>query len=392
MPSKQNVYVFKSPWKRRGAALFDAAGRAVFFLLKLFQKKPAETGNRFQRILVIRLDHIGDLILTRPALRLLRQAFPEAQIDCLVSADSLRMVESDASVDHWIPWTHHWFSRHRNPAAEKKERSEILHRIQNTHYDLAIDFRGDFRNILFLFQAGIPRRLGYGVTGGGFLLTDERPYDTALHQVELNVRLLSAIGVSGEPELLPLKVIQELFSPAVPERLPKTPRVLVHPGAGYPSKLWPGENFETLILRLHRELGVQVLLLGDSREKERQPFSGASAIPSPNFADLRGKLALHDLPILMNQADLFIGGDSGPAHMAAAQGLPILCLFSGVNDVKVWRPWTEKLRLITKPVPCSPCLSPECPLVHQRCMKEITVDEVFEAAREMLPETRTETA
>ncbi len=376
-------YTYKSSFRRSAAYLLDACGYFLLRLVKpLLAPRPAQS--EIRKILIVRLDHIGDLIMTRPAVRLLRQAFPAAKIDWLVPAESKKLLEDDPSVTEWIPFEHHWFARKKNPAAQKKETAEIIKKIKSENYDVAIDFRGDFRNILLMFQAGIPRRLGYGITGGGFLLTDCRDYDKSIHQVELNSRLLEPLGVRGEARFLPLKESSELFSSVIPQKTAGKRRVLIHPGAGYDSKLWPADNFLDLIFRLIREANCQVVMVGTRDEKNRAPFEKLDNQPWDVFLDLRGKISLSDLALWMNQSDLFIGSDSGPAHIAAAQKLPVICLFSGANAPEVWKPWTRDLTLLTHPVSCSPCALSDCPLPGHPCMSGIRVEDVYRAASDRL--------
>jgi len=202
----------------------------------------------------------------------------------------------------------------------------------------------------------------------------------------VNLRLLEPLGVREKAPLEPF-FYSDFRKSRFMDRWGKVfasgskPRIVIHPSAGYPSKKWPGEKFRELIHKITDENLGEVVLIGTQSEKRDLPdFS-----PTPeSLVDLRGRTDLSDLPILFDVCDFFVGNDSGPAHLAAAQGMEILVLFSGTNDARLWRPWTERLHLMNHPVPCSPCEAPVCPLLHHDCMRQMTVEEVFEELKTMV--------
>lgn len=370
-------YPFKQWYKRLLVALFDALGG--FFFLPLRFAKPSLEEAPIKKILAVRLDHLGDVLMTRPALAALRDRFPSTQIDLLISSDLAQLFEDSREIRRLIPFQFHWFRRTKKAGFRKRwlERMSLIKQIATEHYDLAIDFRGDLRNILFIFLAAIPLRLGYGLTGGGFLLTHTRLFQSEHHRVETNMELLECLNIHEKPPLQSFAYSSQRkndFWNRFGDRLkPRSqPRLVVHAGAGYPSKRWP--FFPELLEKMARaELG-EIILIGTKEERLDSPQEGDR---DGKMIDLRGETNLGDLPILFDQCDLYIGNDSGPAHLAAAQGLELIILFSGTNDSRQWRPWSDKLHLINHPVPCSPCEAEECPLEHHDCMKKITVDQVF---------------
>lgn len=375
----KNRYVYKSLWKRAAAYFFDLAGTLFFFPFKAARRplKPESV----KRILIVRLDHIGDLVMTRPAAAQLREYFPLASIDWLVPREAEALFRADLrTADGVIALEQTWFSRNAGAIKKLSSLRAVLPVLKRNRYDLAIDFRGDIRNILMLFMLRIPLRLGYGITGGGFLLTHTRPYDFSAHQIDVNSSLFSALGIeSSRPAVLPF------FYPgdrgfAVLEliKASKGRKIIIQPSAGYPSKNWP--HYEKLIHKISESRLGSVFLIGTEAERNGalQETAGGT------FTDLRGKTRLEDLPPLFGAADLFIGNDSGPAHIAAAQGIPVICIFSAVNPLEVWRPRGPKTRVFSRSVSCSPCYSKLCPLGHHQCMRDITVEEIFDAAEEML--------
>jgi len=376
-------YAFKSAWKRHFASAVDFAGGVLFSAFKML-RTPESSPAPARKILLVRLDHIGDLILTRPAVRLLREHLPSVQIDWLIPAESRQLLSCDPFINNLIPFRYHWYRRGQRTLETIREFFSLIKQFRSEKYDAAVDFRGDFRSILLIFLAGIKQRIGYGITGGGFLLTECLPRDSGLHQVMLNAAILRPLGVTGKPGYLPLHAQPELFSALVPRRSPETKRVIVHAGAGYPSKVWPAKNFEKLLCSLSRLPGIELFIIGTADEKRAAPMDDLFQNNEPSLKDLRGVLELHELPALMLNAELFIGGDSGPAHIAAAQGIMVLSLFSGANDERLWRPWTPNLHLMTNPVSCSPCGLSVCPIPDHPCMSGIQPEEVIHAATRLL--------
>jgi len=380
-------YPFKSLWKRALAGCFDAIGRTLFFPLRSLQK-PLDLAT-VRRILVIRLDHIGDVVMSRPAIRALHKKFPHAAIDLLVTEDIAPLFVPSKEIRTVIAAKHGWFNRKASFAQKWSEfwrlagilRAQEVHSPKTNTYDLGIDFRGDLRNILLMRLAGVKYTIGYGIAGGGFLLSEEVPYDAAQHQVRLNLNLLNSFQIAQDTKLLPFeyspKKAREFWKNT--ETLPYTtllPRIVIHMGSGYPSKRWLFENFKALIQEIDRKALAQIVLIGTQAEKDATPDLKLNSV---RFVDLRGKTALRDLPVLLDVCDIFIGNDSGPAHIAAAQGLEVILLASGTNDIRLWHPWTEHLSFLQHKVPCSPCELDICPVEGHPCVDEITVDQTFDA-------------
>lgn len=363
---------------------FDAVGGLVYAPLKVFHQPLDPT--LVQRILVIRLDHIGDAVMSRPAIRALHKKFPHAAIDLLVDKRVAPLFENSKEIRTVIPVENNWFTRRASWTQMFAAFWQLVEVLKGNYYDLGVEFRGDLRNILLLACAGVRHRVGYGRTGGGFLLHEEGAYDENQHQVLLNLNLLKSFHIVPDNKLLPFEYPPEKaheFFATTAQGLPTTvlPRVAIHMDAGYPSKRWPFENFKALIQKIDREAVAQIILIGTEDDREK---TADLKIQSERFLDMRGKTELHDLPVLFDTCDVFIGNDSGPSHIAAAQGLEIILLASGTNDTRFWYPWTERLSLLQHAVPCAPCELPVCPVEGHPCMEMVTVDQVFDAFQAVL--------
>ncbi|GEM_PF-506031 len=367
-------YLFKKRWKRFLAAIFDAFGSLVFLLtpsplpLPLKGGEDKGEGVKAGRILVIRVDSMGDGALNLPALEVLKQRYPRARIDFLLS----RPVEA---------LYRHFFPESKIHLFEKNWRDffRMAGKLRNENYDLGIDFRGDLRTILLMTWAGIPHRWGRSGTGGGFLLTRRlrTPYEK--HELLENLELVQANGAVPRVEIPPSLISRgpRWFSQGPPEK-----RIVIHIGAGYPSKRWGVENYMEIARRIKKkDLGIPLFIGMQEEKRLLEPYRKEEIL---TFVNLAGKTSLEELVKVFQKCDLYVGNDSGPAHLAALTGLPVLLVFSGTNDFRRWTPWADRLRLINHPVPCSPCEEKVCPLKRQICLEEISVEEVFDAVETML--------
>jgi ADP-heptose:LPS heptosyltransferase len=160
-------------------------------------------------------------------------------------------------------------------------------------------------------------------------------------------------------------------------------RIVLHIGAGTPAKRWPPAHWRELLGRLLLEGDYAVALVGGAADQPRaREILGD--LPWPNVLDLTGKLKLSRTAALLAEADLFIGADSGPAHVAAALETPVVVLFSGTNHAAQWQPRGRRVVVVRHEVACSPCHRRQCPWAEHPCMTRIAPTQVLSAAREML--------
>lgn len=372
--------------KRRYRILFrllDALCWPAFQLVRGMNARRPATEPR--SILIVQLNHIGDAVLSTPMLRALRERFPKASIDVLASHSNREIFETCPHVRRVHVSKGNWLSREPSTRSYFGAAFGLARGMRPFRYDLGIDPRGDFLVALLLWLANIPRRLGWACGGGGFLLTDVASWEPSRHEVESRRALVEPLGIRAactQPELFPSWAdryhVRESLA-AVPDLL--LPLMVVHVGAGTKAKRWPMNHLAELIERLVRELVGSVILVGDSSDQE---LGRTLARACPPAIDWTGSLTLMQMAALFGEADLFIGNDSGPAHIAAAMGAPSVVLFSGTNCVECWRPVGTEVHVLRRSVPCSPCHLKECPVARHPCMSEISPAEVFEVARQIV--------
>ena len=334
------------------------------------------------RILVIRLDRLGDLALTLPALDALRKQYPDASISLMTRPATKELLEGHPWLDEVIAYDYGKGGRHRFPLGYFRFLKEIIRR----RFDVAFVLHPGVRSYLVPFLAHIPYRIGYR-NKLSFLLTasaaDERHRGTR-HESEYALDVLRVFGVPTPPGLE-----AKLFPPSLShEGASVTPCIAVHAGSSCPSKRWMPERFEALGSRLLTEFPRHRLVIIGGQE-EQELGRRLKEAWGERSADLTGKLSLKELAECLKRSELLISNDSGPVHVAAAVGTRVISLFSrnqaGLSPTR-WRPLGKGHAVIQKDVGCVVCLAHKCPIEFE-CLKAISVDEVFTTAKQMLSKT-----
>lgn len=374
--------------------LLDAMGGAAMRVWRRARPTPRVESPR--KILIVQLDHLGDAVLTSPLPPILKAAWPDASLAVLASPSNAEVFQADPLIDTVHVATRNWFAR--GDRAGDWSLLGAVWRLGRTlrreGYDLGIDVRGDVASVFTLALAGIPRRVGWAMGGGGFLLTDVAEWVPDRHEVESRLALARCLKPPlPEPSLAP-EWARVRVHPTDEERVrvaswladaeaaardfdwPHAPLLAVHPGAGTAAKRWPAESWSELIARFLDD-GWRVAVVG-----------GADDLPTiapmpdhPRLLNWVGRLKLTETAALLERADLFLGADSGPAHLAACAGIASVVLFSGTNRPGQWRPWSRHTLVLRHKVPCSPCHHKVCPLADHPCMTGLTPERVHRAAR-----------
>jgi len=388
----------KAATKSRAQRLLWLLIAALGFLTRTRHAQgPCLVGNdhALGRILVIRVDLIGDVVLSLPAVRVLKRAYPQADIDMLVLGSSAGILAGElepAQVLTFDPYL--W--RHRlglfNPRTWL-EAWAFLTLLRARRYDLAISVSGDIGSILARLS-GAPRRLGYADEAYPFMLTDALPggrYKARQHEVRYVLALAAAVGAAVLPgdERLTLQVLPEASDRSQRllqdgrARLGRTgPVIAIHAGArNGQAKRWPAEHIAALADRLIGETDALVVLTGAPSEA---PLARAVLRQMRgDLLDLCGKTSLPELAALLAGSDLVVSGDSGPMHIACAVGTPVVALH-GPTDPELSGPIAPNALVLRLPLWCSPCYdasaTAECRFHNPVCMKELTPSLVFAAA------------
>jgi ADP-heptose:LPS heptosyltransferase len=367
-------YTFRKKRMLALAAAADAAGR---FLLR--GRPVRKTPISPKKILLIRLDHLGDLLPATALPQLLKENFPGAQVHFVTNEAGEALLRNNPYVDRVWPFEPGWFVRGKRKAFGMKY-GALVRALRREKIDLAFSLRGDVRENWFLRRAGVHHAIGFGITGGGFLLDREAVYVKDVHESQHTLDLLRYAGVNAS-ELEP----RIYFSEEEEEKFKRDMRSWgMEPGrwigfqadAGTEAKEWPLENLDALIAGCENwGSGARIVFVGSDPFRAR--WLEKRLGEHKNRITLMGKTDLRQLFYVLKSVRSFVGPDSGPAHIAASFGHPTLFLYSGTNVVDQWRPMAENARLLRYPVPCSPCHLTVCPVKGHPCMSQIKPHDVL---------------
>ncbi|RMF81520.1 MAG: glycosyltransferase family 9 protein, partial [Nitrospirae bacterium] len=358
-----------------------------------------------RRLLLIRPDHLGDLLFLTPALRHLRALLPDAHLSLLVGPWGEEVMRHNPHLDEVLVCEFPGFTRQPKPSVWQPYRllRREARRLREHRFDAAIVLRFDhWWGAWLAAAAGIPRRYGYAIPEVTPFLTDPLPYHPRRHEVEQNWRLVHFAWSRGtlpvvewwsEPDIIgPLEYAIPAEAQAWAEgwlsrHLPGSELpVVLHPGAGAAVKLWRAEAWVALGRALAARFGVPLLLTGSPAEAGLCRRIAAQIAPSPAVA--AGETTLPQLAALLARARLVIGPDTGPLKLAAAVGAPTLQLYGPVDAVK-FGPWGDPARhaVVSAGLACSPCnhldFAPAEVGAHF-CVRGISVEAVLGHAARLL--------
>jgi len=377
-------YVYK---KKRYVVLFsiiDLIGNLFSWVPKRL-KRVGEDGE-IKKIAVFELAHLGDLLALTPALRLLKEKFPRASVTVCVSPWCREAIAGNPDVDEVIVYRASWFDRLSKRPFSLSETAVFLRHMRRQRFDLGIDPRGDFRNVLLMWLGNIKRRVGYGFAGGGFLLTQVKPFEVARrqdrHQADHNIDLINSIrgGRTVDHKDRGYRISFSKDDRDYADSLLKQEKIsekdlliAIHPGGALPTKRWPLEKFASLIDAVVKRHDAKVVLVGGGEEGE---LAGRlKKLARKEFIDAIGKTNTHQLAALLKRCSVFVGGDSGVMHVATALKVPIVAIWGGHNKPSHWQPISGKNVIIHKEVDCGPCGLSRCD--DLKCLGLITVEEVL---------------
>ncbi len=336
-------------------------------------------------ILLVQLDHLGDAVISLVMLPALRRRYPRASIEVLTGAWNSELFRACPEVDCVHVSRFNRFARRGN-AWWMLGIAWWGWKLRARRFDWAVDVRGEFPLALLLWMTGARRRFGWDAGGGGFLLTDSPVFVAGRPELESRWALLAEMGLSprsaarrSNPSFSPDRATRERIGRELAcARQGKRPLLVVHIGAGTAAKRWPVGHWRELICRLLVEHGPRVILVGDQSDRKAagQILAG---VPSESVWNWCGRLNIVELAATLEGADLLIGADSGPAHLAAAVGTPVVALFSGTNDAQQWRPQGAPVLVVRHAVACSPCHRTRCPWADHPCMQQLTPEAVARA-------------
>ncbi|MFP3867057.1 MAG: lipopolysaccharide heptosyltransferase I [Desulfobacteraceae bacterium] len=339
------------------------------------------------RILLVKLSALGDVIHTLPTLEALRATYPQARITWLVEeAAAPLLIGHPALNDVWVSRRRSWLRPWQNGlswAQAAQDLTRLIHQLRHAEFDLVIDVQGLLKSALWVALARSPRKIGYDRTReGSYLVLTERlpPFDREAHAVWRYLNLARYLGAAPAPPRFRLPLQEDTGAWLAPVWQERTgPLIVLHPAARWPSKCWPEARFAELADRLATDRQARIVFTGGANDPPL--VARIKARMQTAALDLSGRTNLLELARLFQQADLAVTTDTGPMHLAAAMGTPVVALF---GPTAPWRtgPFGDRHQIVRLDLPCSPCFQRCCP--HPDCMTGIGVEAVWTAVQQRL--------
>ena len=333
--------------------------------------KSAIDWSKVQRVLVVRLRSIGDTVLATPSLIALRRFLPDAQIDILLEDWVAPVLEGFDAVDNVLTVS-------RN---SKKSRFAVARQIRANKYDVAFNLHGGTTATFFVRVSGAQHRVGFADYQYSFLynhlLSSSADFwqKEFTHSAEQQLALLGFVGVPVEDK--PKSRLNVI--PNSKSQIPKY--ALIHPVAAFDTKQWATENFARIAEYLNAK-DLQIVAVATEKEREvLENLKNLSQVPITTFDNL----TLPEIKSLAARAKIFVGNDSGIAHIAAAVQTPSVVIF-GSSNINHWRPWTNAPNeIVYEKMPCQPCAGYFCKEFGEpECIKRVSLESVIKAVENVL--------
>jgi lipopolysaccharide heptosyltransferase II len=345
-----------------------------------------------ENVLCVRLDALGDVLMTTPALRALKESRPARRLTLLTSPAAAALVplvpEIAACLVYDAPWM-----KATAPRANSRPEFALIERLRSERFDAAVIFTVFSQNplpaALVCMLADIPRRLAHCRENPYQLLTDwiaePEPAQFIRHEVRRQLDLVGHIGCRTVDERLSLRVPKAAAQRVRPLLRQsgvdlEEPWLLIHPGASAPSRRYPPEKYAEAARLLAREHNLPILFSGSEGERELIDTI-RSAMHAPSLS-LAGRLDLAELAALIELTPVLITNNTGPAHIAAAVGTPVVDLYAQTNPQHT--PWRVPSRVLFHDVLCKNCFKSICPQGHHDCLARVPPESVVSAALELL--------
>ena len=347
--------------------------------------------SQLSNILIIRLSSLGDVLMTIPAVRAIRDEFPDAHISWLAEGPVSEFLACQDFIDEVIIFPRSTVTKGLktcNISRAQKAIAPFLRDLRKREYDLVVDFHGIAKSALFSIIARGKKKIGFGdmfAKEKSHLFYHNRinGHDKRMHKVERNMLVANHLGYTNSVPKVTLNIpgkATEYIDSFFREIGNAPPLFAVNPfsSKGTDFKRWPMERYAELIARIHHELHEQtVILWGPGEEDEARRLKEMSG----DGAYLACPTNIPQLFALLRKVRIYIGGDTGVMHLAVAAGTRAIALF-GPTDFKINGPYGKEHTIIREDMPCSPCKKRDCN--DRQCLAPITVEKVFETVNAVL--------
>jgi lipopolysaccharide heptosyltransferase I len=325
-----------------------------------------------ERILIIKPSAIGDVVHALPVLALLRRRWPQAHISWLLTPGCAGLLERHPMLDEVILFDRGYYGRGWRDPVSALRLLGFTTRLRRRQFDLVIDLQGLFRSGYLAWQTRAPLRIGFRNARelSPLFYTHRVAIDTPeQHAVERYLKIVAALGCATDRVEFPFALDDDDRSD-VAAMLPQgRPYAVLLPGTNWMTKRWPVERFAALVTPLRERFGLETVVAGGASDQALGQQIGG--------INLAGKTSLRQLVALLERAAVVIANDSGPMHIAAALGRPLVTLYGPTNPIRTG-PFGRPESVLRLDMPCSPCYSRRCS--HQSCLQWLEIAPVLKLA------------
>jgi heptosyltransferase-1 len=324
-----------------------------------------------QKILVVKPSSLGDVVHSLPFLSALKSRYPEAEVHWVIARGLEDLLEGHPMIDKLIVINKDEWKSLSRPGRTIREITRLFRSLRREYYDIVVDLQGLLRSGVIAMAAGAPVRIGFEEAreGSRFFYNRKVRGGKELHAVDRYLKIADALGCSTQKVVFPFVPAKTEAGEAAKVRESPAPYAVIVPGARWDTKIWPAVNFG----RVAAALPWRSIVVGSSADIPKADVvvreSGGKAV------SLAGKTGLRELVEIMRNAVLVISNDSGPMHIAAAFGVPVVAIFGPTSPERTG-PYGKGHIIIRSEETCSPCFKRRCE--DLKCMKGITVATVLE--------------
>ena len=356
------------------------------------------TWGEARNVLAIRLDQMGDVLMTTPALHALRSQARDRRVTLLTSRSGAALAPLLSDVDEVIVYEAPWM-KSTDVRPDATADLALIDRLRAANFDAAVVFnvctQSSAPAVMLAYLAGIPLRAAYVREKPYGLLTDGIPDPDVMgspalrHEVRRQLDLVAAIGAATDDERMRVDIqansIARAWSMLAAHAIEPAERnwAMIHPGSTAASRRYLPESYGIAAAALARRHGWRVVVTAAPSERE---LVDRIASVAPEVVRLDHPMELGDLAALISLAPVLIANNSGPAHLAAAVGTPVVSLYALTNPQHT--PWAVPSRVLSHDVPCRNCLRSVCPMGHHMCLRGVAPEQIVEAALELNPDGR----
>ena len=340
------------------------------------------------QILIIKLSAIGDVVHSLPLLEVLRQRFPLARIDWLVEEDASGIVEGHPCIDGLLIFPRKsWLQRFRRKGeflSAGREVARFIRELRNRRYDIVIDLQGLLKSGILTFIVRGKRKIALNnAREGSALFVKERVAipDPHMHALERYLCIARHLGAENArwDGYIPIYEGDKAYVGSLLGKLDEdSTLVAVNPMAKWETKLWEPNRFAKLADLLQEKLDAEVVFTGSAADKAA--IEAIQSVMKTEALNLAGRTSLKQLAYLYQRCAVVISTDTGPMHIAAAMGSPLVVALFGPTSPLKTGPYGRRGKVVRAGVACSPCFKKRC--ADMSCMRQITVDMVYDAVKE----------